>query len=125
MAVLTRLQTKKLIPLLQVLRTLKPEQRVILLGHLDDVTRDGLYKTIAKVLNTKKLTPAQRRALHQHLAPYRGQLRVLVRARQRRRGSVDTPARRRCLAQVGAGGGLPILLKYGIPLLLSVLPLDE
>ena len=104
-----------MLPLLHVLKSLKPEHRVILLAHLDDVTRDGLYEAIDTVLRSDRLPFRKRLFLKSKLAPYKEQLRYLA---DRKRSSRE---KRKRLPQIG-GGPMSYVLKEAIPLMLSIFP---
>lgn len=104
---------KVLLPLLDVLKSVKPEQRVILLAHLDDKTRDLLYQTIQRVLTSDRVPFRKRLFLKSKLSDHKHDLRFLA----DRRKSVG--AKKRKLAQMGAGP-MSYILKAAIPLLLNV-----
>ncbi len=100
-------------PLLHVLRSLKPEKRVILLAHLDDGTRDRLYETISHVLRSDKVPFAKRLFLKSKLGPFKKDLRYLADTRR-----TSTQKKRR-LAQIG-GGPMTHVLGTAISLLLNL-----
>lgn len=112
MSVLGR-QKKVLLPLLEVLKTVKPDQRVILLAHLDDKTRDLLYQTIQRVLTSDRIPFRKRLFLKSKLNNYKHDLRYLADQRK------SPGAKKRKLAQVGAGP-MTYILRAAIPLLLNV-----
>lgn len=102
-----------LLPVLGVLRSMKPEQRIILLAHLDDPTRDALYRTIGEVLHSDKVPRKRRLTLKGKLEPYKKELRYLANAKR-----TSASRKKRALAQIG-GGPLSHVLGAAIPLLLD------
>jgi hypothetical protein len=105
-----------LLPLLQVLKSMKPEYRVIILSHLDDETRDSLYETITDVLNSDRVPFRRRLYLKSKLSPYKDHLRYLA-----DRNKNSGYGKKKRLAQVG-GGPMSHVLKTAIPLLLNIFP---
>lgn len=108
-------QSRVLLPLLEVLKSVKPEQRVIILAHLDDPTRDVLYKTIGRVLKSSKLPISKRLFLKSKLAPFKTELRELVDDRKSSR------QKKKRLTQMGAGP-MSYVLRAAIPLILNTFP---
>ena len=106
---------KELVPLLHVLKSMKPEQRVIILAHFDSHTRDGLYRTITGVLQSKKMSLRQKRSLKKKLLPFKSDVRVLT-----NRGGSSSRKRRK-LMQFG-GAPMSHVLRAAIPLLLNIFP---
>jgi hypothetical protein len=103
------------LPLLHVLKSVKPEHRVILLAHLDDPSRDALYEAINRVLKSDKLPARRRRFLKSKLEPYKDHLRYLADASK-------SPARKKKrLTQIG-GGPMTYVLRDAVPLLLDLFP---
>jgi hypothetical protein len=103
------------LPLLHVLKSVKPEHRVILLAHLDDSSRDALYEAINQVLCSEKIPVRKRLFLKSKLEPYKGHLRYLADAKK---GPVGKKKR---LAQIG-GGPMTHVLREAVPLLLDLFP---
>ena len=103
------------LPLLYALKTMRPEQRVIVLAHLDDVSKDLLYQTINKVLSSEELPFRRRLQLRDKLRPYRSQLRYLA------DGKKTPQQKRERLTQIG-GGPMGHVLKEALPLLLHLFP---
>ena len=102
-----------ILPLLSVLKEMRADQRIIVLQHFDDATRDALYEVIEHALCDSRL-PARRRArLRAKLMPHKHEWRyVLDRSRP--------PAmRKRKLLQLG-GGPLSYILKAAVPFLLDI-----
>ena len=97
------------VPLLDVLRRMRPADRMILLPHFDAQTRDCIYEAVVKALSSK--------------VPIRSRKRLL----QKIKKSGTAPphsrstakARRDTLVQLG-GGPMGDLLKTSIPLLLNL-----
>lgn len=105
---------KHVLPLLGVLKSLKPADRVIVLSHLDDITRDRLYETINHVLSTASPLPAAKKTLlKKRLWKHRDDLRFVTDARKR------AGERRKRLLQMG-GAPMGYLLKTAVPLLLNL-----
>ena len=102
-----------LLPLLQVLKEVRPDQRVILMAHFDDKTRDSLYETITNVLRSEKVPFDKRLFLKSKLASYKSDLRYLSNK------SKSPTQKRRKLSQIG-GGPMSHVLKLAIPLLLNL-----
>jgi hypothetical protein len=102
-----------LLPLLQVLKSLEPEQRIIILAHMDDRTRDAIYETITRVLTSDKIPFERRLRLKSELADHKDCFRCLVDKKSGKR------ERKKKLAQVGGGVMTPVL-KAAIPLLLNM-----
>ena len=100
------------LPLLNALRSLEPDKRVIILSHLDDVAKDHLYETIAHVIRSDKVPFEKRLFLKKKLGPYKDQLRFIT-----SRKNVKQKSRK--LAQIG-GGPMTHLLGTAIPLLLNL-----
>jgi hypothetical protein len=112
--------TKKgvLLPLLHVLKSLKPDYRVIILSHLDDATRDAIYKTITQVLSSDKVPAKRRLYLKSRLSPYKNHLRYLATCKP---GKRCQHLKKKRLTQIG-GGPMSHVLKTAIPLLLNLFP---
>ena len=106
---------KVILPLLNVLRSIKPEQRQILLAHINDKTRDLIYKTISEVLNSERVPFKERLRLKKNLEPYKGDLRYLTHPKKAKKG------KEKKLNQIG-GGPMNHILKAAIPLLLNLFP---
>ena len=106
-------QKKIILPLLNVLKKLPQDERVILMSHLDDVTRDAIYTAIASVLRSSEVPLRKRLFLKTKLEPYKDDLRFL--ADERKSGKL----KKKRLVQLG---GAPIghVLKTAIPLLLNL-----
>ena len=102
-----------LLPLLNALRSVEPKQRIILMAHFDDKTRDAIYETIAHVLKSEKVPFAKRLFLKSKLTPYKSQLRILA---NKKKGSLQ---KKKKLAQIG-GGPMSHVLSTAVPLLLNL-----
>lgn len=105
-------RTAIVLPLLHVLKSLKPQQRVILLAHLDDKSRDALYQAIGHVLTTDKIPMRKRLFLKHQLSPHKEDLRFLCSKRH------DSECKRRKLTQIG-GGPMAHILRAAVPLMLN------
>ena len=105
-----------ILPLLNVLRSVKADARQIILAHLDDKTRDLIYETIAKVLQSGEKIPPRRRAnLKFQLSPYKDDLRVITHPKK------STKQKRKRLEQIG-GKPMQHIIAAAIPLLLNLFP---
>ncbi len=104
-----------LIPLLHVLKSLKSSDRVIILAHLDDHTRDAIYKTVSKVLKSKKVPIQNRIHLRDNLCSFKSDFRYLM--------SKDSSPiqKKRKLTQLG-GNPLSLILDTALPLMLDLFP---
>ena len=108
-------QRKVILPLLGVLKNLKPADRIIILAHLDDLSRDRLYETINQVLSQSSPLPSsKKKLLKRRLWAHRENLRYLT-SRKRR----SSKEKRRRLVHIG-GNPLGYLLKTAVPLLLNL-----
>ena len=104
---------KVLLPFLNLLKTLKPANRVILLSHLDDKTRDVLYETINSVLKSDSVPMRKRMFLRSKLWPFKEDLRYLANKKRTRK------QKRSKLTQMG-GAPLGYIVSTAIPLLLNL-----
>ena len=114
-----RLQSDKkrlraMLPFLQILKDLTPNQRAIILAHINDSSCEAIYETVSNVLRNKSVSEADARKLKRFLAPHKTCLRSLASKR------LSSTQKRRKLYQIG---GLPLatILGVGIPLLLSLI----
>ena len=105
---------KSILPFLNILRKLSSEDRVIILAHLDDQTKDIIYKTVNFVLRNKTLPIADRILLKKKLFPYKKDLRYVS---QRNIGGGGGKSSR--LFRIG-GEPLGAVLDKAVPLLLNL-----
>ena len=103
-----------IIPLLHTLRTLTPQQRVIILAHLDDVSRDQVCEAITNVLTSEKLPMKEKLRLRSELMEYKDHLRCLTNRKKSSRA-----AKKKVLLQMG-GGPMSRVLTATCPHLLHV-----
>ena len=105
---------RALLPFLQILKDLSPNQRAIILAHINDSSCEAIYETVSNVLRNKSVSEADARRLRKLLAPHKACLRSLVSNR------VSGSQKRKKLYRIG---GLPLasILAVGIPLLLSLI----
>mgnify|MGYP001556701501 CR=1 FL=1 len=111
---------QKWLPFLHVLSSLKPEQRVVLLGHLDHYTRDTLYDLVTRILSSKKL-PLQKQIF------LRNQIESGCRDHFVKKNVMDALfknkksgiTKRQALYQIG-GGAMAHVLRTAVPMLLSI-----
>ena len=106
-------QKKVLLPLLSLLKGMRSSQRVILLSHLDDKTRDALYQTINSVLKSEAVPARKRMFLRSKLLPFKADLRYLASRRK------TSSQKKKKLTQMG-GAPLGYILATAIPLLLNL-----
>ncbi len=104
-----------LIPLLHVLKSLKSADRVIILAHLDDHTRDAIYKTVSNVLKSKRVPIQNRIHLRDNLGSFKSDFRCLI--------SKDSSSvqKKKKLTQLG-GNPLSLILDTALPLMLDLFP---
>ena len=112
---LSKQRKGELIPLLEVLRSLKSSDRIIILAHLDEETRDALSSTIASVLKSEKVPVETRLGLQKKLHRHGDSLSCVV------DHAASGKERRRTLSQLG-GGPMKVLLNAALPLLLDLFP---
>ncbi len=104
----------KWIPLFQVLATLNPARRVILLAHLNDETRDQIYQVVNHVLSGgPSMTVRKRRFLRSRLGPYKRHFRDLTNPRASKR------RRKKAMYQVG-GAPMTTVLRTAVPILFHI-----
>lgn len=104
-----------ILPLLNALRSIPHDKRVILLAHLNDSTKDHIYEAVTRVLKSDRVPFAKRLFLKSKLGPYKVPLRYLA-------DKKTSPTRKRqALAQIG-GGPMTHILGTAIPLLLNLFP---
>ncbi len=108
-------EAKVILPLLNALKSMKPDQRIIVMSHLDDRTRDAIYRTIDTVMRSKKVPTVERKLLRERLAPHKETLRYLTNVEK---GPVG---KKRRLTQIG-GAPLDSVLNTAIPLLMDFFP---
>lgn len=108
-------QRKVILPLLGVLKNLKAADRIIILAHLDDLSRDSLYETINRVLSQSSPLPSSKKKLiRKKLWSHREDLRYLTSKK-----SKSKREKKRRLVHMG-GNPLGYLLKAAVPLLLNL-----
>lgn len=110
-----RRQKTELIPLLNVLKSLKSNDRVIILAHLDDETRDALSATIASVLESEKVPIETRLHLHKKLRDHRDCLKHIISDR------ASSKTKKKKLTQLG-GGPMKHILQAALPMMLQLFP---
>ena len=103
---------RRILPLLDVLQSLSPDRMKIVIGHLDNQTRDAIHETLAITLTSSKVPEQRRKLLRRRLKTYKDDLRRMMTVRQ------GPCTKRRNLMQMG-GGPMKAMLKAAIPLLLS------
>lgn len=104
---------RDLLPMLQVLKSIKPDDRIILLNHFNDEAKDNIYKTINHVLNSDVVRGGRKKRLRNKLAPYRKSLEYLSSPRSTVQG------RRRRVVQLG-GHPLSYVLSTALPMFVNL-----
>lgn len=112
---LSKKRINELVPLLNALKCVNSKDRIILLAHLDDKTRDDLYLTITSVLRSNKLPIETKLALKKKLHPHKDSLRCLITKGE------SKDIKKKKLAQIG-GSPMKILLNTAVPLMLGLFP---
>jgi hypothetical protein len=109
-----RKRLRAMLPFLQVLKDLSPNQRAIILAHIDEASCETIYETVSNVLKNRSVSDTDARKLRKILAPHKGCLRSLASKR------LSSTQKRRKLYTIG---GLPLgtILGVGIPLLLNLI----
>ena len=104
---------QNLLPMLQSLKKASPKNRGVLLSHMDNSSRQGLYETIHNVLYNPRISPTTQAQLKKKLYPYKNDLRYLSNS------SKSNKERKKRLSRMG---GFPwdTILSTAIPLLLSL-----
>ena len=102
-----------ILPLLHILRQIKPEYRIILLAHFDNATKDSIYEVITDILTTEKIPFEHRLKLKKDLSPYKNRLQQVVRRK------VYSDRDRNKLPQIG-GGPMTSLFDSALPYLLDL-----
>ena len=102
---------KKQVPLLQVLKELKPDQRTIILGHLDANGCCAITSCIREVIRNKKLPKKTKNKLRKVLGPQKDILRQLISAQKLSKKKELLPS---------VGGSLTLLISTAIPILLEI-----
>lgn len=101
-----------LLPLLHALLRTPEDCRVILLSHLDDKTRDGIYEAIACTLTSSHVPLRKRLFLKSKLSNFKREFKVLASPKA-------TPRQKKTsLCMVGAGP-MRHLMRAAIPLLIN------
>ena len=106
---------KEVIPLLNVLKSMNSTDRIIILAHLDDKTRDDLYLTIDSVLKSEKVPIQAKLNLHKKLHHHKGHLKQLTNK------TISKQTKKKKLIQIG-GNPLKIILNVALPLMLDLFP---
>lgn len=101
------------LPFLQILSEMSPNQRTIILGHLDQKSCETLCSTIRSVVKSTKLKKQVKNQLQKHLTPHKACLRSLCKTK-------TFPSQRRSLQKLG-GNPLMLILASALPLLLNKL----
>lgn len=105
---------REVIPFLQTFKDLRPNQRSILIGHIDDKSCEILYEAIANVLRSPRISDGQRKKLRKILQAHKSCLRSLI------SNKTSRTLKRKKLQQIG-GFPLATILATAVPLVLDLL----
>lgn len=100
-------QMRELLPMLQVLKSMKADDRIILMSHLNDRAKDALYKTITHLLVSDTLPNNKKKLLHKKVGP-------LLQG-----GKRSLSASRKAVVQFG-GAPMNYVLRTAVPLYLGL-----
>ena len=101
---------KKNIPFLNVIKDLTPDQRIIILSHLDSKSAKTIIQCIKKVLRGRGLKNSQREDLKNRLLPQKDLLRKIVSEKKLKQKQKHLPK---------IGGSLGLILGTLIPILID------
>lgn len=107
-------QKQMYVPLLNVLKKMEPEDRIILMSHFNDVTTDYLCATITRLLRDQKIPFEKKLVLREKLMPYEKKLRYLA-----KKTKSSKKMRRKVLSQIG-GGPMNYLIDTALTKLLDL-----
>ncbi len=107
-----------ILPLIGALKDMRPDQRIIVMHHLDDETRDRLYEVIEHALCDTRLPPRRRTHLRTKLMPHKHDWRYIIDPRR------PPNMRKKKLLQLG-GGPFSHILRAAVPLLLDIFSVDS
>ena len=96
--ILSKRKRTIILPLLSVLKDMRTDQRIIVLQHFDDATRDPLYEVIEHALRDSRLPARQRARLRTKLMPRKHEWRYILDRSgplAMRKQAEASPARRR------------------------------
>ena len=102
---------KKEVPLLQVLKDIKPDQRTIILGSLDTKACTTISNCIRQVIKNKKLNKKTKNKLLKVLGPQKDLLRNII-------SEAKLSKKKELLPKLG--GSLSLVLATAIPILLDI-----
>lgn len=109
-----RRKLRNLLPLLQSLKSVKPDARKVILNRLDDKSLEEINETIHNVLVNTRVPVKQAKRLSKVLQPHKNTLRYLARP------SASPRFKRKKIQEMG-GFPFTALLSAAIPLLVSYL----
>lgn len=107
-----------LIPLLNILKSMKSKDRIIILAHLDEETRDALCATINSVLTSAKVPIETKLKLKKKLYRHKDDFRHLSSE------EATTSSKKKKLSQLG-GNPMKVVLDAALPLLLDLFPKEK
>lgn len=103
----------EMLPLLHILRLMKPQHRVVVMSHFDEHTRENLYDTIDDVLTSDRVPFRKRLFLKSKLSEHKKLLRAITNKAK------TSGERKKRLLQFG-GAPMSHLLTTALPLLLNL-----
>jgi len=102
---------RRQIPLLKVLKDLKPEARAIILASLDSSSCNEIVSCVRKVLQGKKLNSRTKKRIAKALSPQKNLYRDLI-------NTNSFKAKKEILPKLG--GSISLILSAAIPILLEI-----
>lgn len=112
---LSNTKSKEILPLLQILRQLSPDFRIIILSHIDNHTRDLLKQVLRNVL----LDKSEMELIYQEDVKDGLQMHVEDVCSVLNTSSFEKKCNKDCLLKIGGSAFKPVL-DYAIPLLLRL-----
>lgn len=107
---------KNIIPLLTVLRSIRPSYRVIILAHLDDVTRDNICEALKYILVSDKVPLEEKIKLDKKVKREKDNNNYQSLFKKRK----SSNRKRKDLLRMGGATSMAYILKTAIPYLLDV-----
>ena len=101
------------LPFLHVLNSMKPEHRIILFEHLDDVSRDRIYHLVTRVLTSTKVPMRKRMFLKSKLSDDKDTLRTVMNPKK------STARKAAALCSIG-GGTMTHVLRAALPMVMNL-----
>lgn len=105
---------KKVLPLLDTIKNIRPKQRVVLFSHMDDETRDMIYQSLTHLLTSQKVPVKTRLMLKKKLNPFRKSFQLLMDKKK------SPKFKQKVLLQMGGAPSMSYALRQAIPALLDM-----